>query len=254
MKVIKTALEHKEIKILPLSDVHIGDKNINLELLKQTIKYIKNNANVYTVLNGDIFNQATKDSVSFEHGATSPSDEYEQALELFKPIADKILLITLGNHDDRVTRATGIDVMKFFARDLGCEEVYCGYQGILIVQNKWNASRNRPFKLYFTHGIGLGGGRTASSKINGVKRLAETVTNADVYCMGHVHVPIYMTDVVKYVDDKHYNPKLLTRHFLITPSFLNHGGYGEKFNYAPTSQEQIEVVITNNIAMRSVKL
>lgn len=254
LKIISHKFNNKEIRILPLSDVHVGDDNVDYELLKKSINYIRDNDDVFTVLNGDIFNQAIKSSVSFEHGATNPNDEYLQALKLFEPIKHKILMITLGNHDDRIIRVTGVDIMRIFARELGIEDRYVEYGGVLIVQNSFNEYRNKPFRMYFTHGIGLGGGRTHGAKINGCKRLSETITNCDLYCIGHVHVPTYTSDRIFYLDDKHNNLKSLTRHYVVTASFLNYGGYGQKYNFTPTSKELIEITVTNEINVSTIKL
>ena len=244
---LKYEFDNDDITILPLSDIHVGDHNCNYKLLQKFIDYIAKNDNVYTVLNGDIFNQAIKSSVSFEHGATNPEDEYYQALELFKPIKDKILMITLGNHDDRVERQTGIDILRLWCRDLGVEDRYVRYGGVLQVKIN-RLKRNKYYRMYFTHGTGLGGGRTQGAKINAVKRLAEVITNCDLYCIGHVHTPSVVSDNIFYLDDKHNNIKTLTRHFCITGSLLDYGRYGQKFNYSPTSQEPLVIKIDDRLS------
>ena len=43
----------KEIRIVPLADIHIGDPLLDEKLLKQTIEYIKDNDNVFTILNSN---------------------------------------------------------------------------------------------------------------------------------------------------------------------------------------------------------
>ena len=66
MKIININLgkDLKELHIIPISDVHIGDKLTNYKLLKEVLEKIKNTPNVYTILNGDLCNTALKNSKS----------------------------------------------------------------------------------------------------------------------------------------------------------------------------------------------
>ena len=66
MKVIKRDLgeKFKNIKILALSDFHIGDQLCNLKLIRSVLEEVKNSDNTFVILNGDLMNNATKTSVS----------------------------------------------------------------------------------------------------------------------------------------------------------------------------------------------
>ena len=66
MKIIKVDLDKdiKELTIIPLSDVHIGDKLSNLKLLKECLERIKKEPHTYTIINGDFCNTALKNSKS----------------------------------------------------------------------------------------------------------------------------------------------------------------------------------------------
>lgn len=66
MKVIKRELgkDIEKLTIIPISDVHIGDKQADLKAFKETIERIKNEPNTYTILNGDLCNVALKNSKS----------------------------------------------------------------------------------------------------------------------------------------------------------------------------------------------
>lgn len=66
MKIININLgkDLKELHIIPISDVHIGDKLSNLKLLKQALETIKKSPNTFTILNGDLCNTALKNSKS----------------------------------------------------------------------------------------------------------------------------------------------------------------------------------------------
>ena len=66
MKIINVKLSEdiKELHIIPISDIHIGDKQANLKLLRQVLDRIKEDDATYTILNGDLCNCALKNSKS----------------------------------------------------------------------------------------------------------------------------------------------------------------------------------------------
>lgn len=127
MKVININLgkDLKELRIIPISDVHIGDKLTNYKLLKEVLETIKNTPNVYTIINGDFCNTALKNSKSDIYSEElTPMEEINRMLELLTPIKEKILVIGTGNHESRITKETGIDVVKLVAKQLGIEDRY----------------------------------------------------------------------------------------------------------------------------------
>lgn len=115
----------KEIRIVPLADVHIGEKQFNQKLFKETIDYIKDNDNVFTILNGDLMNTAIKNSVSDVYDEEiKPMQQIERLVELLTPIKDKILVATSGNHERRITRETTIDITYIAMCQLGIGDRY----------------------------------------------------------------------------------------------------------------------------------
>ena len=68
MKIIRVNLNKereeivKELTIIPIADVHIGDRLSNLKLLKEVLERIKREPNTYTIINGDLCNMALKNS------------------------------------------------------------------------------------------------------------------------------------------------------------------------------------------------
>ena len=83
MKVIKKDLSSdiKKLTIIPISDVHIGDKTANLKAFREVIERIKNEPNTYTILNGDICNFALKNSKSDVYEGLSPMTEILEAIK-----------------------------------------------------------------------------------------------------------------------------------------------------------------------------
>ena len=92
MKVIKIDLP-KEIECIELhtfADEHIGDEHCDLDRLKNRIEYVANTPNAYCLLNGDIIDNATKTSIGDIYlQAFNPMEQLENAVKLFKPLAEK---------------------------------------------------------------------------------------------------------------------------------------------------------------------
>ena len=66
MKTVTVVLPRRldAIEIHTFSDWHIGDKHCAMDQILAEIEYVKNTANAYVILNGDLLNNATKASVS----------------------------------------------------------------------------------------------------------------------------------------------------------------------------------------------
>ena len=111
--------ELTEIEIHTLADLHMGDKFCDYQEINRQIEAIKNTPNAYCILNGDLMNNATKTSISDSYAEQlTPMQQIGQAVELLKPIRDKILSIQSGNHEKRTYRKEGIDLTEIVAREL----------------------------------------------------------------------------------------------------------------------------------------
>lgn len=241
MKVVKVTLPRtlKNIEIRIFSDLHLGDKHCDVEAIKQEINYVAYTKNCYAILNGDILNNATKTSVSDSYAEMlTPMQQIALFVELFMPIKDKILVLTQGNHENRTYIKEGIDLTQVVAAQLGLEDRYSKTGVVLFLKlgehKIANGSKKVPivYSFYIIHGSG--GGRKEGAKAIRLADMANIV-DVDVYIHGHTHLPMvlregfYRTDmsncVVKYVD------KL----FINGSARLNYGGYGEAFEFKPSS-------------------
>jgi hypothetical protein len=168
--------------MVPITDVHVGNKQTNLPYFKAYTDYILKTPNAVTVLNGDLAETATKVSVGkamFEEDMNFP-EQLKFLTEILKPLAKegKILGIGPGNHEERIANMIGINPMEILAEKLGVP--YFGYQGYfrIIVNNiKYNAA------LFH----GAGGGSTSGSKTTTAEKINKVVPNADLYITGHTH-------------------------------------------------------------------
>jgi hypothetical protein len=222
---LPTSLTHAYL--VPLSDFHVGDINFDEKKLQGYIDWILANDNAYAILNGDILNTATKESVSDCYTGLRPQEELEKAVKLLLPIKDRILASVSGNHCRRVYKSVGIDFSKLLADRLGC--YYAGDEAYLKI--KVGAGINgKPivYTLYATHGHQ--GGRSVGAKVNAIAKLANTCM-ADLYCYSHIHTLTAHVDLYLVPDIRTNKMNEIKRTFVSSGAFLKRGGYAVTHGY-----------------------
>lgn len=221
---------HKEhgLVIVPITDVHLGSRHANVPYFQAFIDYILAVPNCVTILNGDLAETATKDSVGaamFEEEANIP-EQLETLVEMLRPLAEagKILGVGPGNHEQRVENLIGINPMSILADKLGVP--YFGHQGFFrIVVNEIE------YTCAFHHGVG--GGATTGSKSSAAEKMNKVVI-ADLYFSGHTHGRQWHRDLIYTFGDGDELVPLL-RTYVVGGSFLEYwGGYSEMKALAPS--------------------
>lgn len=245
MKVIKRDLgkQFESIKVLALSDFHIGDSLCNLKLIRSVLDEVKNSDNTFIILNGDLVNNATRTSVSDIYSEVlSPMETIVKLCDLLEPIKDRILCITNGNHELRSMKTDGIDIMRIVARQLGIEDRYAeSWWYIYLTLGMGNKGRPIMYTITGTHGYG--GGRKNGGKINNLVEMSDKVI-ADIYVMGHTHTPIMTRNSIFVPDYQHRSLVQKDKYYLMTNSFLEYGGYGEQYGFTPSTTEHQEMILS----------
>lgn len=248
MKVIEKNLgqDIDKITIIPISDVHIGDKTANLKAFREVIEQIKNEPNTFTILNGDLCNIALKNSKSDVYNdELTPMEQVLQIIKFLEPIKDKILVMSNGNHEDRITKDTSIDVLYLVAKQLHLEQVYSPSWWYLYLSFGKNKAKGDNRKLLYTISgyHGFGGGSTTGAKANKVKKMSQVVL-ADIYLMSHVHEPINTKGVIFVPDYQHKSIVKKEMYYCISNSFVEYeGSYAEKMGLIPSNTGINEIVL-----------
>ena len=226
----------KTLELVCISDSHIGDPQANEQALMEQIRYVEDTPNCYAIVNGDIMNNATKSSPSDTYTEVmSPMEQMVKAVLTLKPIANKVLAITQGNHERRTSKESGIDLMRIIARELHLEDKYSEGMAYIFIrfgeQNGHRAYRKVPYTILVTHGNG--GGRTVGAKAN---RLADLVSiaDADIYLYGHTHQNMAFKEGFMRVDWRNNSISMVDRLFVNAGAFLDWGGYAEQNQYRPS--------------------
>lgn len=240
MKAIKIDLprEHKNIEIHIFADEHIGDDLCDLDSLKRRIKYVAETPNAYCILNGDILDNATTDSVGDTYSQTySPLMQLELAVELFTPIADKILLITHGNHENRTYKKSGINISQLIATQLNLLDRYTPASAVLFIRfgpgSRQTRGRKMSYTLFALHGSG--GGKEGSI----ATRLANmaAIVDCDIYCHAHSHLPMVFRLGFHRIDTSNSSVAPIEKMFVNSAANLKYGGYAEFAEFKPASMK-----------------
>ncbi len=233
------------IDICTFSDEHIGDPHSNIEYLKERIEYVKNTPNAYAILNGDLMDNATKTSVSDSYSQVyNPQEQMDMLVEMFKPIKNKILCITQGNHEARTYKKEGIDIMKNVAGRLGLDNRYSPEAVLLFLRfGKNNRQRKQLYTAYVTHGSG--GGRKEGAKAIRLADLA-CIVDADIYIHAHTHLPMIMKEDYVRVSESNSSSAMVTKLFVNSSGNLNYGGYGEVMGCKPASVDKPVIHLCGN--------
>lgn len=265
MKTIKIDLarELNAVELIPLADLHIGDCLCDMDLIKSKIEYIKNTENAFCVLNGDLINNSTKNSVGDVYSEElTPMKQLETIVELFEPIKEKILAVTYGNHEARTWKYDGVDLSRIVAVQLGLEDRYARESAIIFLRfgtesrghkESKGSGRTRmiAYTIFVTHGSG--GGRKEGAKAIRLADMA-SIIDADIYIHSHTHLPMIMKQKYHRIDTRNNAVALVDKLFVNTSSFLNYGGYGEAFEFKPASKDTPHIFLSGHRKHYSAKL
>lgn len=228
--------------VYTLADLHIGDAHCNEAEVLDRVKAIEDDPYGLCVCNGDLMNTALRNSVSDVYGELlSPMQQIAYLVDLLRPIKDKIIAVTTGNHEQRTYRTDGIDITRLVCRELGIEDKYAP-EGVLVFLRFGTRSRHSGhvndrnprqwYSIYATHGSG--GGRKEGAK---AIRLAEmaAIVDADIFIHSHVHLGMIMKERYYRVDTSNCVAKPVDKLFVCTGATLGYGGYGQAQEFKPAS-------------------
>jgi hypothetical protein len=176
--------DQDKIYIIPMGDIHFGDKGFSKESKRKLngyLDWVAEHDNAYIFLNGDIMNTATRFSKSSPFEQDLDGDEQlSEALFYFEPVKDKILGAVLGNHERRLKDVSGTNLTRMLCIALRIE--YFKYTAVLKLKVKDNE-----YIGVFAHTTG--GGSSVGGKMNRVDKMRHsTIPTADFYCGSHNHM------------------------------------------------------------------
>lgn len=253
---IKIDAPKNKFKLMVLGDMHIGDEFCDLDLIKETIDYVKKTKDCYVILNGDLINNALKTSKSDSYREQMTIEEEQDLLiDLLMPIKEKILVMATGNHEKRTTITAGINPLKAVAYALNMRDKLVEDSYVLTLEFGVAHGMKNLTNKYIVYGIhgGTGGGRRAGATANALQDMALKLPNADLYVHSHTHTTVNYNDMIFLYDAKTKKVKEHKRMYYNANAFLKYGGYAEQKEYKPVDRSPSVLVveaIRKNVEMK----
>ena len=230
--------EWESCEVHCLADLHIGDKLVDWDLIKQRIKRCEETENCVLILNGDLCNNAVKNGLSDVYAESiKPMEQMQRVVDLFGRLAeqDKIIAITDGNHERRTYRNDGIDLSEVIATQLGIHDRYSPGAALVFLRfGRNDKGKKMSYTLFCNHGSG--GGKMVGGKANRLVDMSDIV-DADVYFRSHVHEPLIVKRGFFRTNFGNNSVQRVDRLYINTAAYMDYGGYSEVGEYVPTSKD-----------------
>ncbi len=167
---------HENLLIVPFFDSHVGGQGTDTSRLQMAVNYVSQVNNAVSFCGGDTIDNANTVSATNPHTSKlNPDYSLDLAVDIFQPIADKLLFVLGGNHDSADgarNKISNADFAKQFAKRLmqKVKEAFNEYRSVKYF--KYNAVAELPLavtlnkkKIFVPVGIfGTHGSGSARSK------------------------------------------------------------------------------------------
>lgn len=217
---------------VPISDVHYGNKYCNEEYFEYVMNWCwENRDKVFIFTNGDLMECASDSRYGSADQIHNEDEQYEYMINTFEKFAKNGNLIGMlrGNHEERIRRGTNFDIAKALAMHLNVDY----YDGGAALELRVMEERQRRAQIYDSYIIhGSTSSRTLTYKVKKCADLKDVI-EAEMYIMGHVHELFHQKQEHFRID----RGRCINRpiHIILSGSYLNYGGYGQKRGYAPVA-------------------
>ena len=244
IKIFNHKIQKDKFTLYPLYDMHIGSNLCDITKLLETIDIIRKDTDGYFVIGGDALDMSIKESIGDVYNGMNPAEEGKRYLEIFQNLWNKCLGVIRGNHEMRLFRSTGIDLLEFITPF----ELYAGDTAIVNIQ--WGSELQNTTSILLTHGSG--GASTPGGQMNSAIKMEKVVTNINFILSGHTHQLIQFPDLI-YI----YNPKLMvieehiTEH-IVCGSYLKWGDYSERKVLKPSIIGSPRILFDNHVSNKYV--
>ena len=202
MQVIRKEIEYgraDKFTFYPIGDMHTGVIHCDEDLLKETVSEINHNPKAIWLGMGDYADLITPgDFRRWEGKILAPwmkgaednigPTQLERVDEILSPIWNKCLGLIDGNHDDEIRRAHHYNFMGELLKKANRkhEVPHAGVSCFLeLIFRRKGSAEAHSFIIHARHGEGAA--RTSGARSMAVLRLSQSMVNAHVTLMGHLH-------------------------------------------------------------------
>lgn len=142
------------------SDWHIGAQNFDIDRCVEVLEYTLNTPNAYLFILGDMLSTAILHAVqNMFDDLLYPNEQWDCFVDLFSQVAEagKIAVIHPGNHERRVNKETGLNIIEQAAKTLGVKDKYAPDFAVteIILKNKLSKDGKFTYRIVTHHGDGV---------------------------------------------------------------------------------------------------
>ncbi|GAG21614.1 unnamed protein product, partial [marine sediment metagenome] len=202
MEVIERVIYYRRpdvFTLYPLGDMHLGVVHCNEELLGRAVTEVKDNKKALWLGMGDYGDCVTpSDFKRWDGKILAPwmkgcednigPTQVRRVDEILAPIWDKCLGLIEGNHDEAIRKYNHYDFMKELLL-LANKKHKVPYAGVScfvrLIFKRENSAESHEYIIHARHGEGAA--RTSGARALAVLRLSQSMVNAHITLMGHLH-------------------------------------------------------------------
>lgn len=230
-KVVVYETEAPSVEILGFGDFHIGATDFDVNRLFEIPRLFPN---AYLILVGDYLDFALKTSIGNVYEATTQPDQQIAILDQFvMQFKDRILGGVSGNHDYRLKKTTGIDIVKWIFDKYNVP--YFDTAMIIDINLKGKASsslRRLNYAIAVHHGVS--GGRFPERSARQSRYFMDFISDVDVYISGHTHQSNMLPMRINRYDRHNKTISPITVHSVTVPSLVPEEKYAQRKMLQPT--------------------
>ena len=236
----------KRVEVLLAGCLHIGHRACREDDIRAMVRYIEAAPNRRLILLGDVTDSINVSDPRFNPQEIAPwiatedlSDrlilEAERAVDILKPIRDRIDGLVIGNHENKPKRNHQLDVHRILKQGLDVDAMgMIGFLQYTFVGR--DRGESAPIVFYLEHGSG--GASTVGNVLNKMVKRAKDFPGADVVAGAHHHRNGATTAETVLYDPKErkivHKPTLcVTVGTFLRYHLPNQTSYGEMFNMDP---------------------
>lgn len=199
----------KKLYIFPLSDLHLGSKQCDIEFFnywRRTFENAPDNKCIYLL--GDMleFSRASLDAYST---VMTTHDALERLIELLEPYKEYIRWVCTGNHEARSLKEFNYDITRQIASRLDAKYTRSDFFDKVV-------DGDNSIVIYGKHGTKTSKNSQLAMN-NFIRDMADI--DATLYCQGHNHYSEFVSNYQRNFDDGK------RRYYAFTGHFLGYDGY-----------------------------
>ena len=171
-------IDADEIFIVCLSDIHLGNEKVDRDRLRQDIKDIGDNKDIYALFNGDLIDYTYDgpDDLATEQVFSNPTHLKQFATLLIEEISDSLLGMVTGCHDE-----WDGDPLVMRLKDKTLSEVAAKHFIVIDLE-----LRNVTYRIYMRHKMK---NHSSYNRCHSVFKDRRDKLQFDIGIEGHLHEP-----------------------------------------------------------------